>query len=136
MRQWRAMAATLRVTFPDAIAGLYTYEEMGGVVNDDGELVSIPEPEFKVIETPKVEKQSVTAATNDPAKLVAKAQAIKSKAYDAMLEEFKTIRAEIKVRDESKWVQYKGNDIDSEEKLAPLLQLQKEILAGLPELKF
>lgn len=38
MRQWRAVAANLRVTFPDAVSGLYTYEEMGANVNEEGEL--------------------------------------------------------------------------------------------------
>jgi len=40
MFQWRALAANLRVTFPDAIMGLYTHEEMGA--NDPGELVVVP----------------------------------------------------------------------------------------------
>ena len=30
MCQWRALAANLRITFPDAIAGLYTQDEMLG----------------------------------------------------------------------------------------------------------
>lgn len=37
MYQWRAVAANLRVTFPDAISGLYTPEEMGADVTVDAE---------------------------------------------------------------------------------------------------
>lgn len=33
MCQWRAVAANLRITFPDAISGIYTFDEMG---LDDG----------------------------------------------------------------------------------------------------
>lgn len=38
MYQWRALAANLRVTFPDIIGGLYTPEEMGAevIMTDDG----------------------------------------------------------------------------------------------------
>lgn len=47
MRQWRALGANLRLTFGDAIAGLYTYEKMGAEVEVDGEgamkLTALPE---------------------------------------------------------------------------------------------
>lgn len=43
MFQWRALAANLRVTFPDAISGLYTYDEMGAQMDDEGNLVKRPE---------------------------------------------------------------------------------------------
>lgn len=36
MFQWRALAANLRVTFPDAISGLYTFDEMGADMDDEG----------------------------------------------------------------------------------------------------
>lgn len=39
MRKWRAVAACARVVFPDAIAGMYTPEELGADVNDEGEVV-------------------------------------------------------------------------------------------------
>jgi len=41
MYKWRALAEALRFTFPDAVCGIYTPEEMGApvVVNSDGELV-------------------------------------------------------------------------------------------------
>jgi hypothetical protein len=39
MRKWRAVAACARVVFPDVIAGMYTPEEMGAEVDDDGEIV-------------------------------------------------------------------------------------------------
>lgn len=40
MYQWRAIAANLRVTFPDAISGLYTPDELGAevVVNESGDM--------------------------------------------------------------------------------------------------
>jgi hypothetical protein len=61
MRQWRAVAANLRITFPDAIAGLYTYEEMGAEVDvtDEGQMTitKLPEPVIEgkatVVETEK-----------------------------------------------------------------------------------
>jgi hypothetical protein len=37
MYQWRAVAANLRVTFPDAISGLYTPDELGADVTVDAE---------------------------------------------------------------------------------------------------
>jgi len=40
MYQWRALAAALRVTFPDVLLGMYTPEELGAEVkvNDEGEM--------------------------------------------------------------------------------------------------
>jgi hypothetical protein len=40
MYRWRAVAACARVAFPDVILGLYSPDEMGADVNEDGELVS------------------------------------------------------------------------------------------------
>lgn len=39
MRKWRAISACARIVFPDVIAGMYTPEELGAEVNDDGEVV-------------------------------------------------------------------------------------------------
>lgn len=41
MYQWRALAQALRFTFPDAVSGIYTFEEMGAdvKVEDDGSIV-------------------------------------------------------------------------------------------------
>lgn len=39
MYRWRAVAACARVTFPDVILGLYTPDEMGAEVSEDGELL-------------------------------------------------------------------------------------------------
>lgn len=48
MYRWRAVAACARVVFPDVITGLYTPDEMGVDMSEDGELlpphVSQPEP--------------------------------------------------------------------------------------------
>jgi hypothetical protein len=55
MFQWRALAANLRVTFPDAISGLYTYDEMGAQMDDEGNLVRRPEIKMpQAIETAEV----------------------------------------------------------------------------------
>jgi hypothetical protein len=40
MYQWRAVAANLRVTFADVILGLYTPDEMGAVVDEEGSIES------------------------------------------------------------------------------------------------
>lgn len=39
MYQWRAVAANLRVTFPDVIMGMYTPDEMGATVTADGDVI-------------------------------------------------------------------------------------------------
>jgi hypothetical protein len=45
MLKWRCVSETARSMFPDAISGAYSVEEMAPdvVVNDDGEVISIPE---------------------------------------------------------------------------------------------
>ncbi len=40
MLQWRAIAENLRITFPDAISGLYTYDEMGADMDAEGNLTA------------------------------------------------------------------------------------------------
>lgn len=53
MYRWRAVAACARVVFPDVITGLYTPDEMGVDVTDDGELLPPAEPrELKTTATP------------------------------------------------------------------------------------
>lgn len=53
MYRWRAVAACARVVFPDVITGLYTPDEMGADVTEDGELLPparpnlVPMPEAK-----------------------------------------------------------------------------------------
>lgn len=49
MRKWRAVAACARVVFPDVIGGMYTPEEMGADVDEDGEIVTV-EPVAKAAE--------------------------------------------------------------------------------------
>lgn len=39
MRKWRVVAACSRVVFPDVVAGLYTAEELGGAITEDGEIL-------------------------------------------------------------------------------------------------
>ena len=36
MRQWRAISANFRITFPDVIGGMYTPEELGAEIDDEG----------------------------------------------------------------------------------------------------
>lgn len=62
MAQWRALAENLRLTFGDAIAGVYSYDEMGGEMDAEGNLVSasrsVPMP--KTIEQTKpIETEAV-----------------------------------------------------------------------------
>ena len=52
MFQWRALAANLRVTFPDVVLGLYTPEELGAEVRIT-ETESMEVIETKEIEAPK-----------------------------------------------------------------------------------
>ncbi len=42
MRKWRAVAACARVVFPDVILGLYTPEEMGAAVSEEGDVIDLP----------------------------------------------------------------------------------------------
>jgi hypothetical protein len=46
MFKWRAIAACARVCFPDIILGLYTPDEMGAVVNEEGEVLPHNVTEF------------------------------------------------------------------------------------------
>lgn len=43
MRQWRAISANFRITFPDVIGGMYMPEELGADVNDEGEVIQFTE---------------------------------------------------------------------------------------------
>jgi hypothetical protein len=72
MYQWRAVAANLRVTFPDAISGLYTPEEMGADVNvdDEGNMTVKNPPPAPAVAMPKekaVDAQVVPPADPTPA---------------------------------------------------------------------
>ena len=74
MRQWRAMAANLRLSFPDAISGLYTHEEMGAVVDEEGELVKLPDPVIegkakRIADTPDETPHAVNTAAPEERKL-------------------------------------------------------------------
>lgn len=62
MRQWRAVAANLRISFPDAIAGLYTPEELGAEVDtdEDGHMtIKEPAPD-PVVKAAEIEGAVVT----------------------------------------------------------------------------
>lgn len=61
MRKWRAIAACARVVFPDVILGLYTPDEMGAVVNEEGEVIDAPAPVVSI-----VQDQPIIDATPEP----------------------------------------------------------------------
>lgn len=50
MYKWRAVAACARVVFPDVILGLYTPDEMGADVNEDGEMLPPPKENVRIID--------------------------------------------------------------------------------------
>ena len=68
MRRWRCVAAALRVTFPDAILGLYTPEEMGADVNVDehGQMTVIevnkPAPPLSIVTASALPDTTITDA--------------------------------------------------------------------------
>lgn len=49
MYRWRAVASCARVVFPDVILGLYTPDEMGATVNEDGEIVTEPTAPIQLV---------------------------------------------------------------------------------------
>lgn len=57
MFKWRALAANLRVTFPDVVLGLYTPEEMGAEVKEteNGSMEIVQAEVVKPTEAPKAE---------------------------------------------------------------------------------
>ncbi len=67
---WRAVAANLRMTFPDAISGLYTPDEMGAEVSvsESGEMeVSSPAPApTQAIVMPKEKTPEVVVVESTP----------------------------------------------------------------------
>lgn len=77
MYQWRALAQALRFTFPDAVSGIYTFEEMGAdvKVEDDGSIsvkaeAARPAPAQPAVAMPQekaVEAQVVPADPVPPA---------------------------------------------------------------------
>lgn len=64
MYKWRAVAACARIVFPDVITGLYTPDEMGADVTDDGEL--LPPAKDNIRPLPTTEKAVVGEVVDDP----------------------------------------------------------------------
>lgn len=71
MYQWRALAQALRFTFPDAVSGVYTPEEMGADVEirEDGSM-SVkespkPQPSVAMPQERPIDAQVVTEPTRD-----------------------------------------------------------------------
>jgi len=63
MRQWRAVAACARIVFPDVILGLYTPDEMGADVNEDGEII---QPAASVQDFPAVVQPQTVVPEETP----------------------------------------------------------------------
>ena len=55
MYKWRAIAACARAVFADVILGLYTPDEMGADVNEDGEITPMQKPNVLAIAPPQQE---------------------------------------------------------------------------------
>jgi hypothetical protein len=63
MYRWRAVAACARVIFADVILGLYTPDEMGANVDDEGEIVLPDNPPLRI--SPRPETQNTEPETID-----------------------------------------------------------------------
>lgn len=68
MYKWRAVAACARVVFPDVILGLYSPEEMGADVNDEGEIIAPARPAVAMPVVTPVTEQQANAALYAPNK--------------------------------------------------------------------
>jgi len=66
MLQWRALSANLRITFPDAISGVYTAEELGAEVDQDGNPVGEPVSATHFEGPPSVPAVIVDESGEDP----------------------------------------------------------------------
>jgi hypothetical protein len=69
MRQWRAVSANLRITFADVIGGMYVPEEMGALVDDEGEIVDGATVEFTPTQNEAVMVTPIPVTPNIPAPL-------------------------------------------------------------------
>ena len=68
MYKWRALAEALRFTFPDAVSGIYTFDEVGANMSVEGELVGEPQPLEPTFKAPQ-EKPAVQAELPEPKKI-------------------------------------------------------------------
>lgn len=62
MYRWRAIAACARVVFPDVITGLYTPDELGAEVNDEGQIQSPPKAPLQIAPTPEPDNSNAVDA--------------------------------------------------------------------------
>lgn len=53
MFKWRALAENLRFTFPDAVSGIYTFDEMGAEMNAEGDIQAEPQAPVDAIKVPQ-----------------------------------------------------------------------------------
>lgn len=68
MYRWRAVAACARVIFADVILGLYTPDELGATVDDDGEIVLPNNPPLQI--QPRVERAEAPAVDTEPVETI------------------------------------------------------------------
>lgn len=75
MRKWRAVSACARVVFPDVIAGMYTPEELGADVDEEGEVVEAVALRLPpAIVTPPAQVETRTGNGHDPEPATVKAE--------------------------------------------------------------
>jgi len=51
MLRWRCISNMCKAVFPDAVMGCYTPEEMGANVNEEGEIIDVPQ-QAQIVATP------------------------------------------------------------------------------------
>lgn len=82
MLRARCISSVARMAFPDSIGGMYTPDEMGAVVNEEGEAISLAVPENHVMR-----------GSSDPKAFLPAAHPIHE---DSTGEELKALRADVK----------------------------------------
>ncbi len=90
MLRWRAVGNALHIVAPDVLVGVYTPEEMGAVVDANGEVIEAPEPVVTVV----VDAESATGVDTGPSpedqvraeiKNVCKAKRLDAQAFKALV---------------------------------------------------
>lgn len=67
MYRWRAVASCARTVFPDVVLGLYTPDEMGANVNEEGEILAPPPAPIQSVPPPaQTQPKKTETAQEDP----------------------------------------------------------------------
>jgi hypothetical protein len=66
MRQWRTIAAGCRLVFSDVIGGLYTPEELGAEMNEEGDVISVTPTVIQESQPAEAKPEPVTAKVDKP----------------------------------------------------------------------